>query len=537
MKLIEGRLAALALAFLSLILGVIFEGPLSDFVRDLGFDSSNLNPSTRTAISGVVCFVLGIAFALGVLRNSAVEAWFTARRLRKLQDLEDHYGKPMAGWLPFADDPILELSDPKSEIYEAMSSIHDRVMNDFGVQPPREILVTSGIPAEGKSTFAFGLAKMLAGRGRRVLLIDADLRAPSQHYFLGQANEFGLSNLAAGEQDVGKAIVQTSALGLSAIYSGPQPPNAGVLLSSSLIAGVIKQFQEQFDVVVIDSPPVLGLADTPALARICDCILYVVRYGFTNSKLAADTFKRISSSARAPIILAGTALPSNVMGFGYSYSYSYGRVRFLTDAVSNSTTLRNWLTSYFWRGAALAVSALAAYAIFSNWNPDRLDRVGSGVTSAHVVRDWLVVETWHGEYRDIKHALLSSGEAVERLSMGIKSELPPLRPDTKRVLVRFSFSKDDRLGNSVRVPMLILVFSRNDLARANLKSLNGLRLLALGQSVYVWQTGWGSDIKAFCRKPPSQTGFQELCAELNSALLRRSRVQKQSAYIQFQSQN
>lgn len=530
MKFLEARFVALALVLSSALLGMVFQQSLSDFAHDLGVDGSSMSPPVRSVISDVVLVTLGIGLAVGILRNPAVEAWLTARRLNKLHDLEAAYGKPSAGWLPKIssnwvwDDVWL---DPKSPMYEAMSGIIDRVLHDFG-KPPRQILVTSGVPGEGKTTVAYGLATLLARRGRNVLVIDADMRRPSLHGIFGVQNNCGLSNLGVGEE-TGEPVLLSVAPQLSLLCAGPNPLNAGEVLSSGTISEMMKGFQERFDIVVIDSPPVLGLADVPALARQVEFIIYIVRYGRTGANLAVDTFKRITSITRAQIVLVGTALPTRKLlgGFGYSYDYGYGYSYPSTNEkeievfpkkykppIRNRWYFNDIIAIIFTWSAWPIVALLFAWAIY-NCFPHALDQVGKGIVSARVDRDTIRIEGQYGRYRGVDRALRSAGEAVIATSQAIQNNLPPLRTDTKWIILRFIFKKQDRLGNFAPAPLISLVFSRNDLEKVNLYYFDSYRILSLAKHGQVWDTGWPTEIAQYCLKPAAHQGAVELCKTLN----------------------
>ncbi len=184
---------------------------------------------------------------------------------------------PLLGSVPDVEegDALLQLQDAKSALSESYLSIRSNLAfsTDHGV--PRAFMVTSTRPAEGKSTTSLALATVLGRTGKKVLLIDADMRSPSMHVFTGQTNQMGLSNFLAGENNWQQLVRLTEVKGLSLLPAGPTPPSAGELLSSDRMLLLIQQLTEHFDHIVVDSPPILGLADAPLLARAVEGCVFV----------------------------------------------------------------------------------------------------------------------------------------------------------------------------------------------------------------------------------------------------------------------
>jgi polysaccharide biosynthesis transport protein len=167
---------------------------------------------------------------------------------------------PLLGSVPdIEDEEALDLlRDPKSTLSEAYLSIRSNLAfsTDHGL--PRALMVTSTRPAEGKSTSSLAIAAVMGRTGKKVLLVDADMRSPSMHQFTGQENRMGLSNFLAGENDWQQLVQPTGFKGLHLIAAGPTPPSASELLSSDRMLVLVNQLLSHFDHIVIDSPPILG---------------------------------------------------------------------------------------------------------------------------------------------------------------------------------------------------------------------------------------------------------------------------------------
>jgi len=172
----------------------------------------------------------------------------------------------------------------------------------------RVILVTSATPGEGKSTISVALARSLARGGERVCLVDADLRRPSLHTTFGIASAPGLSNtVSAGEA----ANAYRSHLrdgdepGLKILPCGPLPPNPPELIASERFSSLLASLRAEFDWVVLDAPPVVGLADSPLLASLSDMVLLVIRHAATDRDLARRAITEVS---RVKDAIAGAVL-------------------------------------------------------------------------------------------------------------------------------------------------------------------------------------------------------------------------------------
>lgn len=237
-------------------------------------------------------------------------------------------GLPLLGSVPKADvdtDIVAEIRDPKSDISEAYLAIRSSLAftTDHGV--PRTMMVVSSQPAEGKSTTAVALATMIARVGKRVILIDADLRNPSIHSLLGYDRQAGVSNYLAGEQDW-QSFVQPIAPGLDFISSGPSVPSAAELLSSDRLAQLVQSLLASYDHVIIDSAPIIGLADAPLISRTVEAVVFVVETGAVSVRGLQSALERLRS-ANAPLIgLIMTKFDEKnaEYGYGYTYRYSYG---------------------------------------------------------------------------------------------------------------------------------------------------------------------------------------------------------------------
>jgi succinoglycan biosynthesis transport protein ExoP len=210
--------------------------------------------------------------------------------------------------------------DPHSALAEAFRSVRTALQfsTDSGV--PKSLLVTSSRPSEGKSTASLALARNFAQLGMKVLLIDADLRNPSLHKTLKCENNIGLSNFLAGGNPPSHFFQKTDTPGLTFVGSGPLPPNPAELLSGPKLLSFLTLGHQKFDLIILDGPPVMGLADALLLASVAAGTLMVVGAGDTRRGVAKGALKRLHF-ARARII--GTLFSkfdARKVGFAYGYS-------------------------------------------------------------------------------------------------------------------------------------------------------------------------------------------------------------------------
>lgn len=274
-------------------------------------------------------FGLVLGLMLGVLLALAFE--YLDDTLKSPEDLEKQLGLSVLGVIPLLKAPLTPsraLEDPRSAFSEAYRSVRTALQfaTDSGV--PRCLLITSATPSEGKSTTALTLAKNFAQLGKRVLIIDGDLRNPSLHRSLGKPNESGLSNYLAGASKATEVIQATEVPGLMYMPTGPLPPNPAELLMGPKMVSLVSIASEKFDQVIIDGPPVMGLADAPILANLAHGTLLVVEAGETRIGVAKNALKRLYA-ARAHVIGAlltkFSAKHAGSYGYGYGYNYySYG---------------------------------------------------------------------------------------------------------------------------------------------------------------------------------------------------------------------
>jgi polysaccharide biosynthesis transport protein len=270
---------------------------------------------------------LTLALALGLFCGcvAAFGLEFIDDTFKVPEDVESILGLPVLGIVPIAatDDFVaLALGDPRSSLAEAYRSLRTALQFSTADGVPSPLLVTSARPGEGKSTTAASLGRNFAQLGLNVLLIDADLRNPSLHEALGLSATLGLTNYLTGNSLPQGLFQTTDQQGLLLLASGPLPPNPAELLAGARMTSLLAVAGEKFDVVIVDGPPVMGLADAPLLASIARGTLLVVAGGQTRRTHVKAAVKRLFF-ARAQMV--GVLLNKfNASRVGHGYGYGYG---------------------------------------------------------------------------------------------------------------------------------------------------------------------------------------------------------------------
>jgi polysaccharide biosynthesis transport protein len=242
-------------------------------------------------------------------------------------EIERRLGLPLLGSVPKVEGetPRDALLDRKSDLVDAYLAVQTNLgfTTEHGV--PRSFAVTSTRPAEGKSTTALALATMLARAQRRVILVDGDMRSPSIHQLGGVDHDRGLSNFLAGDDRIDTLTFPMTDLGFTAMSAGPIPPNAAELLTGNRLSLLLQHLLEHYDHVVIDSPPVMGLADAPLIASRVEGVIYTVESHGIRSSLVRTALGRLASANAHVFGGVLTKFKAKPGGYGYDYGYGYGR--------------------------------------------------------------------------------------------------------------------------------------------------------------------------------------------------------------------
>lgn len=273
-----------------------------------------------------------INFSVALLAGIVLAALFVVARellddaIRTPDDVTRKLRVPVLGTIPVTKGelpPIDELKDPRSALSEAYYSLRTALEFSTPQGLPRVLTFTSSRPSEGKSTSALATAQNLARIGKRVLLVDADLRLPSLHRQLQLANNGGFVSQLTNQQPLSEVVQKLDGANLDFLPSGPLPPNPTDLLSNFALERFFQIALVTYDVLVVDCPPVMGFADSLQLASMAEGVVFVVDSNVGHRGAAKQALKRLSSS-HAPVLgVLLTKFNADASGYGYGYGYGY----------------------------------------------------------------------------------------------------------------------------------------------------------------------------------------------------------------------
>jgi succinoglycan biosynthesis transport protein ExoP len=217
---------------------------------------------------------------------------------------------------------------PQSQMAESYRALRTSLLLSNLGAPPKVIMVTSALPQEGKTTTSLNCAVVLAQKGIRVLLIDADLRRPSIHKTLGMGPRSGLSNVLTGSATLEQAITRSSILpNLNILPAGTPPPNPAELLASPNMRDILDKLRGQYDHIVVDTPPTLSVTDAVVLSPRADAIVLVIRSGQTTKQAlrrSRDVLMQVNAKVSG-VLLNAVDLSSPDYYYYYEYQGKYAR--------------------------------------------------------------------------------------------------------------------------------------------------------------------------------------------------------------------
>ena len=312
---------------------------LKDVSVVAGISTNNISIVDRAQVPGAPYtpnlrknLTKGLAMGLAVGLLLAFFFEYIDDRVKSNEEVENRVRAPVLGLLPLVREKdrentpevgLLSAQDPKSPFAEAMRSLRTALSFSTAEGAPKILHVTSAGPGEGKSTAATNIAITFAQAGKKVLLIDSDLRAPSLHRLFDLPNHLGLSNYLAGNVRPAEIAQPTQIRGLFSITSGPLAPNPVELLTSAKMLDLLHLSAERFDYVILDGPPVIGLADALVLANLAHGTLFVVDISKARYGAIEGAVKRLRA-ANAPIVGAIIErFEHRTHGYGYDYNYQY----------------------------------------------------------------------------------------------------------------------------------------------------------------------------------------------------------------------
>ncbi len=229
-------------------------------------------------------FGIGLAFFVDYLDNT----------IKSADEAEQRLGVPVLGVISFLRSKKKNVEhmvalEPLSELSENYKAIRTAVLLSSADHPPACLLVTSMSPREGKTTTVSNIASAMAQIGKKVLILDADLRRPRTHSVYGVPNTLGLSTYLAGDTELSITTVPA----MSLLTAGPTPPDPSELLSSRRFTSLIDRLRVDYDIIILDSPPLFSVSDALILSNVADGVLLVARAGKTTYDIAKKGVKQL----------------------------------------------------------------------------------------------------------------------------------------------------------------------------------------------------------------------------------------------------
>jgi capsular exopolysaccharide synthesis family protein len=300
--------------------------------RIIAHADTPLRPSfPNTMVFAAIGIVMG--FALGFLTALLLE--YLDRGLRSLSMVEKAYGISGLGIVPIAatshgqlpTDYVLE--KPLSVYAESIRSIRAAIHFSNVDQPPKVIMITSSFPGEGKTVFSCSFARLLAKAGTKTLLIDADMRRPRVHSLLGlDKSKPDLAMVLAHDAPLSSAI-QRDVSGADVLIAHTKPPNPQDLLGSHQMEKLLASVRKHYDMIIIDTPPVMAMADATMIAKLADASVYVIRWASTPREVVGEGIRQLT---KFNLKVAGAVLTQvdlkDQKRYGYDdYGYYHGQYK------------------------------------------------------------------------------------------------------------------------------------------------------------------------------------------------------------------
>ena len=296
-------------------------------IESASIPTSPISPRIKLnlALGGILGAMLGIATALALDARD--------RTVKTVQEVKDRLGYTVLGSIPLVKTKMdnassfLPLRDlPQSSASEAFRMLQANLKFSSVDQKMKVIVLTSSIPNEGKSTVSANLGMALAELGHRVLIIDADLRRPSQHQVWEEPNAVGLSNVLVEDKEV-NSVVKELMQNLDVLTAGAPPPNSTALLDSQRMKDVLNQCSLDYDYVLVDTPPLAVAADAAILGRLGQGVLLVVRPSVVAASNLDNTREILQHSGQSLLgMVVNGVIPDNEPDSYYYYyaqDYSY----------------------------------------------------------------------------------------------------------------------------------------------------------------------------------------------------------------------
>ncbi|MBW8761782.1 MAG: polysaccharide biosynthesis tyrosine autokinase [Microbacterium sp.] len=301
-------------------------------VRDAVAAYSPVSPNVALNLALGVLTGLAVGIGIAVLRS------VLDTRVRSPRDVEQLTDRPLIGAIPFdskaKERPLIIQADPRNPRSEAFRSLRTN-LQFLEMDGGHTFVITSSIPTEGKSTTTLNLAIALADSGKRVALVDTDLRKPKVADYLGIEGGTGLTDVLIGRAKVSDVLLPWGNRSLYVLPAGKIPPNPSELLGSPRMQKLLDALSKEFDVVLCDAPPLLPVTDAAVLSRATSGAIMVVAAGRTTTHQLAGALDALETVGTKVAGVVLTMMPTKGAD-AYGYGYGYGGYDYKTPTAKKS---------------------------------------------------------------------------------------------------------------------------------------------------------------------------------------------------------
>lgn len=302
--------------------GYVPQNLILDFARE---PKKPIYPDKKVImLSGILTWLI-ISFGIILFR------YLMHNQISNIGDIIKITKTPVLGFIPkFSEEiPVSQLivdKKPKSLISEAFRSVRSNLEFISNSPGPKVIAITSTISGEGKTFVCINLGGIIAFSEKRVILLDLDMRKPKIHQGFEAPNEKGMSTILIGKDTIDECIQKSNLKNLDFITAGPIPPNPSELILSKKMEDVIEYLKTQYDVIVVDNPPVGLVTDGIKLISMADYPIYILKSNYSKKNFILNVEKLLNENnvKNLSIILNSVDNNRNSYGYGYSYGYNYG---------------------------------------------------------------------------------------------------------------------------------------------------------------------------------------------------------------------
>lgn len=299
----------------------------NEILEDAKIADSPISPNKKISYAIAIFLAIAVSVLYALIRYMMHNQITSLNEIIKISDASIG----ILGIVPKykSNIPVSQLiidKNPKSHITEAFRSIRTNLQFVANDKSPRTIAITSTISGEGKTFVALNLAGIIAYSGKKVIVIDLDMRKPKIHVGFGVENTKGMSTLLIGKDEISNCIRHSELDGLDFITAGPIPPNPSELIINGKLEEIVEELKDTYDMVIIDNPPVGLVTDGIPIIQKADYPIYIFKANYSKKNFVQNVDRLINENnvPKLSVILNSVDIESSSYGYSYGYGYGYG---------------------------------------------------------------------------------------------------------------------------------------------------------------------------------------------------------------------